>query len=38
MKQRWPKIYDELVHIRELLEKEYRDMQDIEFTIEDGKL
>jgi pyruvate,orthophosphate dikinase len=38
MKQRWPNIYNELVQIRGLLEKEYRDMQDIEFTIEDGKL
>jgi pyruvate,orthophosphate dikinase len=38
MKEHWPKIYDELVNIRNLLEKEYRDMQDIEFTIEDEKL
>jgi pyruvate,orthophosphate dikinase len=35
MKEHWPKIYEELVSIRDLLEKEYRDMQDIEFTIED---
>ncbi|MGL5054683.1 MAG: pyruvate, phosphate dikinase [Fusobacteriaceae bacterium] len=33
-----PKIYDEFVKIAELLEKDYKDMQDIEFTIEDGKL
>jgi len=38
MKEHWPKIYDELVNIRGLLEKEYKDMQDIEFTIEDEKL
>jgi pyruvate,orthophosphate dikinase len=38
MKEHWPIIYDELVQIRDLLEKEYHDMQDIEFTIEDGKL
>ena len=38
MKNQWPHIYDELARIRDLLEKEYRDMQDIEFTIEDGKL
>jgi pyruvate,orthophosphate dikinase len=31
-------IYDELVAIREKLEKHYHDMQDIEFTIEEGKL
>jgi pyruvate,orthophosphate dikinase len=32
------KVYQELVGIREKLEKHYRDMQDIEFTIEKGKL
>jgi len=30
--------YDQLVKIRETLEKHYRDMQDLEFTIEQGKL
>lgn len=33
-----PPIYDELFSIQKKLEKHYRDMQDIEFTIEDGKL
>jgi len=32
------KAYDELVSHRENLEKHYKDMQDIEFTIQDGKL
>jgi len=29
-----PHAYDELVEVRETLEKHYRDMQDLEFTIE----
>ncbi|MDR1110750.1 MAG: pyruvate, phosphate dikinase [Deltaproteobacteria bacterium] len=33
-----PKIYAELDAIRLKLEKHYRDMQDIEFTIQEGKL
>ncbi len=33
-----PNIYNELYNIRTRLEKHYADMQDIEFTIEDGKL
>ncbi|SLM33251.1 Pyruvate, phosphate dikinase [Desulfamplus magnetovallimortis] len=33
-----PGIYDELFNIRTILEKHYRDMQDIEFTIEQGNL
>ncbi len=33
-----PKTYKELVAIRNRLEKHFRDMQDIEFTIEEGKL
>jgi pyruvate,orthophosphate dikinase len=33
-----PKIYGELDAIRLKLEEHYRDMQDLEFTIEDGKL
>ena len=31
-------IYDELCQIRERLEKHYHDMQDMEFTVEEGKL
>ena len=33
-----PKAYKELDAIRVKLEKHYRDMQDVEFTIQDGKL
>ncbi|MDR2860200.1 MAG: pyruvate, phosphate dikinase, partial [Elusimicrobiota bacterium] len=33
-----PKVYKELFAIQKRLEKHYRDMQDIEFTIEDGTL
>ena len=33
-----PKIYEELDSIKARLEKHYHDMQDIEFTIEKGKL
>ena len=33
-----PKAYSQLVQIYKKLEKHYRDMQDIEFTIERGKL
>ena len=33
-----PKIYKELVSICNKVEKHYRDMQDMEFTIQDGKL
>jgi pyruvate,orthophosphate dikinase len=33
-----PKLYKQLFSYQKRLEKHYRDMQDIEFTIEDGKL
>ena len=33
-----PKAYKELLENRKKLEKHYKDMQDIEFTIENGKL
>lgn len=33
-----PEIYKEFVEICKRLEKHYKDMQDMEFTIEDGKL
>ena len=38
MKQDLPDIYNQLVSVRDTLEKHYRDMQDIEFTIQQGKL
>ncbi len=34
----WPELYRELDEIRSKLEHHYHDMQDIEFTIQDGKL
>ena len=33
-----PDVYDQFVKTADKLEKHYRDMQDIEFTIEKGKL
>ncbi len=33
-----PKIYEELLECRSVLEKHYGDMQDIEFTVQDNKL
>ncbi|HEY4879071.1 MAG TPA: pyruvate, phosphate dikinase [Candidatus Acidoferrales bacterium] len=38
MKKRLPKAYEQLERVRQKLEKHYRDMQDMEFTIENGKL
>ncbi|MDK2820883.1 MAG: pyruvate, orthophosphate dikinase [Clostridia bacterium] len=38
LKDEMPEIYRQFEDICELLEKHYRDMQDIEFTIEKGKL
>jgi pyruvate,orthophosphate dikinase len=36
--KQWPAIYKQLVALRMRLEKHYKDMQDIEFTIQEGKL
>ena len=33
-----PEVYEQFAKIAELLERHYRDMQDVEFTIERGKL
>jgi len=33
-----PKVYGQLEKVRAILEKHYRDMQDMEFTVEEGKL
>ncbi|MGH9716028.1 MAG: pyruvate, phosphate dikinase [Candidatus Acidiferrales bacterium] len=33
-----PKVYQQLQKVRDKLEKHYRDMQDMEFTVENGKL
>ena len=38
MEETMPKVYKELVTIYKKLEKHYRDMQDIEFTVENKKL
>jgi pyruvate,orthophosphate dikinase len=38
LKKELPKVYDEFAKITGLLERQYRDMQDCEFTIERGKL
>ena len=38
MEEVLPECYQQLASIRDILEKHYKDMQDIEFTIEKGKL
>ncbi|MGE4306688.1 MAG: pyruvate, phosphate dikinase [Novosphingobium sp.] len=38
MEEAMPKAYGELAEVFELLEKHYCDMQDIEFTVQQGKL
>ena len=37
LKERLPEVYDELYRTQALLEEHYRDMQDIEFTVQDGR-
>lgn len=36
--QRLPAVADELMRMKNVLEAEFRDMQDFEFTVEDGRL
>lgn len=38
LEENMPKLYKELLAIEKKLERHYKDMQDIEFTIEDGRL
>jgi pyruvate,orthophosphate dikinase len=38
LKHEMPAVYEQLERIREILERHYRDMQDIEFTVQKGKL
>jgi len=38
MAKRMPKVYPQLERVRQTLEKHYRDMQDLEFTVENRKL
>jgi pyruvate,orthophosphate dikinase len=38
MEEAMPSVFTELARVFALLENHYRDMQDIEFTVEDGRL
>jgi pyruvate,orthophosphate dikinase len=38
LKKQMPKSFAELMKVRAILEKHFKDVQDIEFTIQDGKL
>jgi pyruvate,orthophosphate dikinase len=38
LQQEMPKVYEQLVGIRAALEKHYKEMQDIEFTVQEGTL
>jgi pyruvate,orthophosphate dikinase len=38
LKDEFPAVYDEFHRVAELLEDHYRDLQDIEFTVQEGKL
>ena len=38
MAEKFPEAYDEFVKVCNILEDHYRDMQDMEFTVEHGKL
>lgn len=38
LREELPAVYEQFVSITDLLERHYRDMQDVEFTIERGKL
>jgi len=38
LKKHLPRSYAELLKVRAILEKHFKDVQDIEFTIQDGKL
>ena len=38
LKDQMPKSYAELLKVRKTLEKHFKDVQDIEFTIQEGKL
>lgn len=37
LKDKMPEVYQQLFDTQEMLEKHYRDMQDIEFTIQEGR-
>ncbi|MBE2223202.1 MAG: pyruvate, phosphate dikinase [Anaerolineae bacterium] len=38
MGEELPEAYEEFLEVQEKLEQHYRDMQDVEFTVENGKL
>jgi len=38
LKDQMPRSYAELMSVRKILEKHFKDVQDIEFTIQEGKL
>ncbi|PLX40684.1 MAG: pyruvate, phosphate dikinase [Deltaproteobacteria bacterium] len=38
METKYPEIYGQLIDIRNKLESHYRDMQDVEFTVQEGRL
>ena len=38
MEEVMPEVFAELLEVRRPLEEHYRDMQDIEFTVQRGKL
>jgi len=38
LKESMPAVYGELAAIKDRLERHYRDMQDIEFTVQEGRL
>jgi pyruvate,orthophosphate dikinase len=38
LQQQMPEVYAQLLKIRGILDRHYRDMQDLEFTIQKGKL
>ena len=38
LREKSPAVYEEFVRAAQLLEKHYRDVQDVEFTVEQGKL
>jgi len=38
LKDQMPKSYAELMKVRSILEKHFKDVQDIEFTVQEGKL
>jgi pyruvate,orthophosphate dikinase len=38
LREQMPKVYEQLLQIRDKLESHYKEMQDIEFTVQDGTL